>query len=457
MSAVIENPPQGVLPLLAGTDPARPVAWREGRVVDARRFLSDVSHVAAALPPATAAVNLCRDRYAFLVAFAALLSRGQCNLLPPSRTPHAVQEVLAANPGSHTLSDEAPDAPASCHRVTLPPPGRGAIASGLAIPEIPASQLAAIGFTSGSTGQPRGNRKAWHTFSASTALNAAAVAAAADLHGARHGHVVATVPPQHMYGIELSVLLPLLGPFAVSDRKPLFPADIAAALAELPAPRVLVTTPVHLKAVMAAGIDLPPLGAIVSATAPLDPALAAAAETRHGARVLELFGSTETCVIAQRRAARGGDWRLYPGVALRPQPDGTSVDAAWFDHEVLLPDVVELGPDGTFALRGRQADLIEIAGKRASLVDLTRRVQALAGVHDAVVFQSGEADAFGVRRIAALVVAPGRSEADLLGELRRGVDAAFLPRPLRKVAALPRNETGKLPRSALLAELERTA
>ena len=38
--------------------------------------------------------------------------------------------------------------------------------------------------------------------------------------------------------------------------------------------------------------------------------------------------------------------------------------------------------------------------------------------------------------------APTRSEAELLGELRHAMDAAFLPRPLRRVDALPRNETG---------------
>ncbi|MBN8727139.1 MAG: AMP-binding protein [Xanthomonadales bacterium] len=458
MSAVVESPAPGALPLLAAADPARPVAWRQGRAVSARCFLADVARVAGALPCATSAVNLCRNRYAFLVAFAAVLARGQANLLPPSRAAHAVDEALAANPGSYALSDGGEEAPGPRH-FTLPPLDGEVATGGLAaaVPGIAAGQVAAIGFTSGSTGQPRGNPKTWRAFSASTALNAGALAATLELAGGQHAHVVATVPPQHMYGIELSVLLPLLGPFAVSDRKPLFPADIAAALAELPAPRVLVTTPVHLKALMAAGIALPPLGAIVSATAPLAADLAAAAEARHGARVLELFGSTETCVIAQRRAALGGDWTLYPGVTLRPQPDGTAVDTAWFEREVVLPDVVELGPGGTFALRGRQADLVEIAGKRASLADLTRRVQALAGVEDAVVFQSGTADAFGVRRIAALVVAPGRSEAQLIGELRQAIDAAFLPRPLRKVAALPRNETGKLPRAALLAELERSA
>ena len=56
-----------------------------------------------------------------------------------------------------------------------------------------------------------------------------------------------------------------------------------------------------------------------------------------------------------------------------------------------------------------------------------------------------------MRRTAALVVAPGLDEAAILAALRIGIDPVFLPRPLRRVTALPRNETGKLPRAALLA------
>jgi acyl-coenzyme A synthetase/AMP-(fatty) acid ligase len=166
-----------------------------------------------------------------------------------------------------------------------------------------------------------------------------------------------------------------------------------------------------------------------------------------------LFGSTETCVIAQRRCALGEDWRLNPGVSLRPQPDGTLVDARWFEQAIALADLVELLPEQRFRLCGRHADLVEIAGKRASLGDLTRRIAALPGVEDAVALQLDDADAAGVRRIAALVVAPTRCEMDLLQELRAAIDPAFLPRPLRRVAALPRNETGKLPRAAVLAML----
>ena len=118
---------------------------------------------------------------------------------------------------------------------------------------------------------------------------------------------------------------------------------------------------------------------------------------------------------------------------------------------------MELLPGRRFRLCGRHADLVDIAGKRASLADLTRRVLALAGVEDGVVLQLDPEEDGAVGRIAALVVAPGRSEADLLEELRRAIDPAFLPRPLRCVAALPRNGTGKLPRADLLAALGRRA
>ena len=199
---------------------------------------------------------------------------------------------------------------------------------------------------------------------------------------------------------------------------------------------------------------MPPLAAITSATAPLSAELAAEAEARYGAPIVELFGSTETCVIAHRRTTRESAWRLYPDIVLRPQPDGTLVDAPYFSQPVVLQDVVELLPDHAFHLRGRNADLVEIAGKRASLSDLTNRVLALPGVIDAVVLQLEEEDGAGVRRIAALVVAPDRCESDLMDGLRRSVDPVFLPRRLRCIDALPRNETGKLARAAVLAALK---
>ena len=96
MSAVIQTntgAAAALLPLVAG--PAeRIVAWRDGAPVDVARFLAHVAAVTARLPAAASAVNLCDDRYHFLVAFCAVACAGQMNLLPPSRAPQA---VLALN------------------------------------------------------------------------------------------------------------------------------------------------------------------------------------------------------------------------------------------------------------------------------------------------------------------------------------------------------------------------
>jgi acyl-coenzyme A synthetase/AMP-(fatty) acid ligase len=250
------------------------------------------------------------------------------------------------------------------------------------------------------------------------------------------------------------VLLPLLAGMAVHAGRPLFPQDVAVALAEVPEPRVLVTTPVHLRTVLASSQAYPKIAVVVSATAPLDAALALRVAAGLGAPLLEMFGSTETCVIASRLTASESGWRLYPGVTLEPAADFTWVRAPWFDQPTRLQDVVEVA-DGRMLLRGRNVDMIEIAGKRASLSDLTRRLLAIPGVQDAVVFQPSDAEAEAqgvgrVQRVAAVVVAPTLSVPDILAAMAPSVDPVFLPRPLLRVAALPRNELGKPTRAQLL-------
>ncbi len=463
LQAAAQNP----VPLLRAATPGRIVAWRAGRAVTAREFLTEVAALARRLPAAPAAINLCEDRYAFLVAFAALAVRGQINLLPPSRAPHAIDEVLAAHAGSYTIGDTWLG-PAPPHYLRFDPSELQAILPGIepgagadredqkadipvrtpenAIATIDSGAIVAVGYTSGSTGVPKSNPKRWDKFAISSAHNHTLLRG---LTGLPY-NVVATVPPQHMYGLEFSVLLPLFAECAVHAGRPFFPADVARALVEVPAPRVLVTTPVHLRALVEYAHPLPPLAAIVSATAPLPRELARDAENLFAAPVQEVFGSTETCVIAHRRTAGEELWTLYPGVTLHPQPDGAQVDAPQLSAPVVLADLIELAGNDRFRLCGRNADLLEIAGKRASLADLTRRLLAVPGVRDGAVFQLDEPDRRGVCRIAAVAVAPGMTAAQILDALRAGIDPVFLPRPLKLVDALPRSETGKLPKAALL-------
>jgi acyl-coenzyme A synthetase/AMP-(fatty) acid ligase len=366
--------------------------------------------------------------------------------MPPSRAPAMVAEVMLQFPDSYCLGDRGPQgSEAMPHDYRqLPFELPQAEGGGLALDdEFPV----AIGFTSGSTGRPKANLKTWAAFRASTQQNLAALADLLDPDGVTH--LVATVPPQHMYGLEMSILLPLLGPIAVHGARPFFPGDVARALGDAPTPALLVTTPVHLRALVESDAAMPPLRGIVSATAPLTRELAQLAEARLRCQVRELFGSTETCVIARRRTAVDVAWTPLPGVRVTPQPDGAVVQAPHLPHAVVLSDLMEVHPEGHFELRGRNADLLEIAGKRASLGDLTRRLLAIPGVHDGVVFQMDACARTGVARIGALAVAPGLDEEQIVAALRVQLDPVFLPRTLRCVPGLPRNETGKLTRAAL--------
>jgi len=279
------------LPLLAPADAARPVAYLHGRAVSLAQFSAHVQAIARRLPPTGSMLNLCEDRYRFLAAYAAALSVGHAVLLPPSRAEQVIAEVANAHAGSYRFQDE--DAEMGTFLI-----------SAAGSPLIPADRTVMIGCTSGSTGQPKAYPKLWHSVHGSSARNAAAIRQALGIDDSVVPAIVATVPPQHMYGMELSILLPLIGGMAVHSGRPLFAADIALALSELPEPRVLVSTPLHLRTLVESSQPFPEAALIVSATAPLDRELAAAVEARLGGRLLEMFGSTETCVIATRQTAR---------------------------------------------------------------------------------------------------------------------------------------------------------
>jgi len=61
--------------------------------------------------------------------------------------------------------------------------------------------------------------------------NVRAAAARLGLLGEARATLIGTVPPQHMYGFESTVLLALLGGLAFSNRQPFYPVDIRAELA----------------------------------------------------------------------------------------------------------------------------------------------------------------------------------------------------------------------------------
>jgi acyl-coenzyme A synthetase/AMP-(fatty) acid ligase len=431
------------------------VAYRAGTPILVRQFLTDVRRVAAILGPSSHVLNACADRYHFTVGFAASLLTGKVSLLPSTHTPEVVRQLTAFAPDVVCLTDEEACAlalPLVCYPradTATPPPSPRRRSAAMAVPQVDASQLAAYVFTSGSTGTPVPYRKSWGRL-------VACVREEAHRFGLQR-HVacaiVATVPPQHMYGFESSVLLALCNGHALCADRPFYPADIAAVLEGVPRPRVLVSTPVHLRAILSSGVALPRTDLIVSSTAPLAQQLAVETEQRNQTELLEIYGSTETGQIAVRRPTRGPEWRLWPDVTLTLEGDGTWAQGGHIEQPTRMCDVLELTGEGRFLLHGRLTDLVNIAGKRSSLAYLNHHLNSIPGVEDGAFFHLEESRSTqtGVARLAACVVAPSLDGQTLLEALRERVDAVFLPRPLLFVTRLPRNSTGKLPQEALRA------
>lgn len=416
-----------------------PLIWRGAVPLARDALLREAGGIASALPPGRYVVNLCEQREAFVLAFAAAVIAGRVQLMPSARGETALAELRAEYPDSSSITDE------DVQRWRASPAD-----SVLTLVPADEDRLVMIGFTSGSTGKSQAHSKRWRALANSARLNSAAIRAALGLAPGAPLSVIGTVPAHHMYGIELTVLLPLIAGMSVHAERPLFPADVAAALAQPARPRLLVSTPLHLRALAESGLTFPDIDLIVSATAPLDPALARLVEERLRAPLLEMFGSTETCVFATRRTSQQEVWKIYDGIALETGIDSTQVSAAWYERPQKLMDVLERrGADGFVAL-GRNSDLVEVAGKRASLADITRRLCAVPGVEDAVAFQPDGAIAGVANRVAAVVVSRGASARQIAEQLSASLDAVFLPRPLVLVDKIPRDAVGKVARAKLL-------
>lgn len=443
-------PPAGTLPLTPRA-PEEVLFRRGAEPLTVARFLADVAALAAHLPEGEGrhALNLCTDRYLALVAFAAALSRGQVSLLSADRSPRRLRELLETHAGAYAIADGGDwpllPAPLRCDdllSVRRPPEAPDPA------PRIPAARIAAIAFTSGSTGTPTPHAKSWGAL-------VACAEAASERFGLRAedgppATLVATVPPQHMYGFETSIILPLHSAAAAHAGAVFYPSDIAEALAAVPPRRVLVTTPLQLRAQLASGAPAPAaLEAVISATAPLDPDLAARAEREWGTRVLEIYGATEAGSLASRRTLDGAAWQPYRGVRLSVAEGAAVAEVPGLPHAVPLADEIEADSDGRFRLIGRRADVVKLAGKRASLAGLNRILTAIEGVEDGVFVAPEDLDSNPRARLTAYVVAPNRSAAEIVAALRERVEAAFLPRPVVMLDALPRDAVGKLTRRAL--------
>ena len=396
-------------------------------------------------------INLCEDRYRFLVAFCAAAVRGQTTLLPPSRAPAVVDQVRAQYPDSYCLGDDALRVRRRRDCVRLPQRAAGTRRRAAADrrrsrgrdrlhlrQHRPAARLR----------QDLGQLPHQHRAEPRRAGRPAATRG-------RHATSSPRCRRSTCTAWRCRCCCRCSAPVAVHAARPFFPADVARALRDAPTPPLLVTTPVHLRALVESDAAIAAAGA-ASSRRPrrCRPELALAAEAAlrlRSARGVRFHRNlrdrapphrARSGVDAAARRAPGAAARRHRGARAAPGRAG----GAGRPGRSATPTAASSCAAATPTCSRSPASAPRSATSRASCSRCRASRTAWCS-------SSTSADAIGVRRIAALAVAPRLDEATILPALRQQLDPVFLPRPLRRVAALPRNETGKLPRGALAALL----
>ena len=446
-----------------------PVIFHQGRFRTLKDILCAVNYLDEKLPPHQHLLNLYENRYYFLLGFLLGLKRQSKSLFPSTITSHVLDYLTQQYSDILLLGDNRP-VPKKlqyCHigdylesseftNYRLPDSNWQTI-----FPSIENTREVVVIFTSGSTGQPKPYQKQWRDL-----VQVANLLAREFIF--KNGNpccsaLLATVPAQHMYGLESSIMMALQNGLLLHADKPFFPQDISQCLDDFNTASKaikqtictnLITTPLHLKACLKTGVLLPGVQQFISATAPLDKELALSCEQRFGAQVWEIFGCTEVGSMATRRTIDTEQWTVLEDINLQSADKAGEADIHTSRSITQFPfnDIIELLDSQHFILKGRKEDVINIAGKRTSLSYLNHHLQSWPGLNDACFYQD---DSQPESRLIAFVVLEHSNKSDseaiaaLKNYLKERLEAIFLPKKVFTVDALPRNATGKLPMTEL--------
>lgn len=303
--------------------------------------------------------------------------------------------------------------------------------------------------TSGSTGEPKGVALSHDAVTASTTASLRRLGCGVG------GSWLGCLPTHHVAGLQT-----LLRSWASAATPVVHDGFDVAAVATAKASHVSLV-PTQLGRLLDAGVDLARFSTVLLGGAPAAPGLLDRARAA-GAPLVLSYGMSETCggcvydgvPLDDVEAAVGADGRIrlrgpvrfseYRGdaVATAEAIDGEG----WF-----VTGDVGRWTDGRLEVLGRADDVVISGGENVPLEAVATALRSHPEVHDAAV--AGRPDPEWGQVVVAAVVPREPTRPPSLEELRAHVrgehPAAFAPRELIVVGAIPRDGLGKVPRAVL--------
>ena len=397
--------------------------------------------------PAYGPICLCSaDKALIAAAVLSALHGGPQLVLPYGFSAQALRETRESIPFYSLLADTADcGLPGSTTITPAMLPGEGNLPEKHSSPETPIVRL----FTGGSTGTP----KLWSKTPANLLGEAAFLTARFGITA--DDIILSTVPPQHIYGLLFSVLVPLISGCTVLAPLYSFPQEIFDA-AKTQAATVLVSVPVQYHVLQAANPHKHSLRLAFSSAGVLHPQDAAFFQVKTGIPVTEIFGSTETGGIACRESpAEHTTWQPFENLQWKVEKNRLLVRSDFLSPELprdrdgffSTADRAEASGGCSFTLHGRAYDIVKVGGKRVDLAEVCAKIKQLHGVEDAVVFALQTRKGRG-SEIAAFI-AGTIDAAHLRQRLAKICEPYAIPRHILVGAAIPVQASGKYDREII--------
>jgi len=397
----------------------------------------------------TRRVCLCtEDKGVITATLLAALAGGPSVILPYASSPQVLSELYDLLPYEGVVADRVIEAPPSV-RCIIPEGGRASWPPSNALPSRPPGAEWVRLFTGGSTGAPKMWTKTVRNLLAET------ISIVDHYHVTDQDRLVATVHPNHIYGLLYSILTPLLASTAVSGATPSFPGEIESAIAQTEA-TILVSVPAHYRGLNGHALSAPALRLAFSSAGMLAAEDAAAFSAQTGVGIAEIYGSTETGGIAARvRAAGEIDFKPYDTIAVCIEGERFKVRSDYLSPELerdtdgyfVMGDRVAATAGGRFMLIGRADGIVKVGGRRVDLEAVKESIRQFPGVRDALVV-SLPVDTGRENQVVAVV--EGRVDAGDLGRfLTERLEPYARPRTIKVLDKLPMTAAGKYDRKTI--------
>lgn len=381
------------------------------------------------------------DRSRVAAALLATLNEGSPLLLPYSFEAEILKEARDSIRFIYALAGEESELPEGVRRLPWPdnPAGSGSRCEHTTISwDSPWVYL----FTGGSTGSPQ----IWSKTPRNLLTEAAYLAKTFNITGS--DKILATIPPNHIYGLLYSILLPMVSGACVSAYTPSFPAEIIHRLGETEA-TVLVSIPAHYRALKKTPIKDHHVRIAFSSAGALDEQDCLEFYSTTGIPITEIYGSTETGGIA-RRCRVDGQTTLHPFDCVNIQIKNEHL---WV-RSIFLSDELEKSDEGFFetadkargdqsgfVILGRSDGIVKVGGQRVDLSKIRETLMGVEGVSDSYVF-AVPVPGGRENEIAALV--EGRVTAErILQTVHLKLPPYARPRRVKIVNRMPLSSTGK--------------